>query len=143
MLSNLLRKFTTHATNQSSLIKITQPAWTKMKHIQTQTQHGTFLFAAQAGGCAGLNYEFKNLPKSEIDEFVGSSKIKVTEIVNHESSSISVTIDPLSEMYLIGTTIDYISEDYQKGIFESKFIFIPDKSIAAGCGCGTSFYLKE
>ena len=30
-----------------------------------------------------------------------------------------VYIDPLSELYLIGTTIDYQYEDYQKGIYET------------------------
>ena len=27
-----------------------------------------------------------------------------------------ITIEPLSEMYLLGTTIDYIHEDYSKNI---------------------------
>ena len=140
MLFDLSRKFETRV---NKINKITPPAWSKMKHIKEQTSHGTFLFAATAGGCAGLNYEFKNLPKSEIDDLVSSSKIKVTEIVDDQDPSTTVLIDPLSEMYLIGTTIDYITEDYQKGIFESKFIFNPDTSFAGGCGCGTSFYIKE
>ena len=29
-----------------------------------------------------------------------------------------IYIDPISEMYLLGTTIDYIHEDYSKGHFE-------------------------
>ena len=45
-------------------------------------------------------------------------------------------------MYLIGTTIDYESEDFEKGRFESKFTFTPDKDFATSCGCGVSFNPK-
>ena len=51
-------------------------------------------------------------------------------------------IDPMSEMFLLGTTIDYIEEDYQKGIYESKFVYKADKDIATNCGCGVSFSPK-
>ena len=46
-------------------------------------------------------------------------------------------------MFLLGTTINYISEDYEKGIFENKFVFTPDKKIASSCGCGISFTPKQ
>ena len=42
-------------------------------------------------------------------------------------------------MFLLGTTIDYIYEDYDKGVFENKFIFLPDEKLATSCGCGISF----
>ena len=45
-------------------------------------------------------------------------------------------------MFLFGTKIDFIKEDYNKNIFESKFIFIPDKNLATSCGCGISFNPK-
>ena len=45
-------------------------------------------------------------------------------------------------MYLLGTTIDYVKEDYSKNIFESKFVYIPDKDKATSCGCGVSFNPK-
>ena len=40
-------------------------------------------------------------------------------------------------------TIDYIFEDYDKGIFENKFIFETDKNVASSCGCGISFTPKN
>ena len=52
-------------------------------------------------------------------------------------------VDPFSEMMLFGTTIDFINEDFNKGIFENKFIFRPDKDIVNACGCGVSFPLKK
>ena len=48
----------------------------------------------------------------------------------------------MCEIYLIGTTIDYQFEDVKKGIYDSKFIFTPDKKIATSCGCGVSFSPK-
>ena len=53
-----------------------------------------------------------------------------------------ILIDPISEMTLMGTTIDYVSEDYDKDIFESKFVFTPNKDLASSCGCGISFMPK-
>jgi Fe-S cluster assembly iron-binding protein IscA len=58
------------------------------------------------------------------------------------NDDITVYIDPLSELYLLGTTIDYINQDYIKNIFESKFIFNIDKELASACGCGISFTPK-
>ena len=47
-----------------------------------------------------------------------------------------------SEMYLLGTTIDYLAEDYDSGVFENKFIFIPNRDLYMNCGCGKSFAPK-
>ena len=135
---NLSRNFS--SIIKKNLISITPAAWSKMQTIGNKTKNNIFLFGASSGGCAGLNYEFKNTTKEYIDSITSGTKIPIKTMKNNE---IVVHIDPLAEMYLIGTTIDYVSEDYSKGIYESKFIFIPDKDIAGGCGCGTSFYLKE
>lgn len=121
-------------------IHISTNAWDKMKTINSKTSHNTFLFAANSGGCGGLNYEFKNVNPSVIASMDTKSKIPLTFV---ENNGVKVYIDPISEMYLIGTTIDYIDEDYSKEIYESKFIFQPDKDIASTCGCGISFYIKE
>ena len=66
-------------------------------------------------------------------------KIKPTII---KKDNTEILIDPMSEFLLLGTTIDYIYEDYSNGIFENKFIFIPDKTFASSCGCGISFTPK-
>ena len=36
----------------------------------------------------------------------------------------------------------YENEDYQRGIYESKFIFDINKEIMTSCGCGISFSPK-
>ena len=35
-----------------------------------------------------------------------------------------------------------MEQDYTKNIYESKFVFTPDKKMATSCGCGVSFALK-
>lgn len=128
----------------SSIVKpsiiITDNAWTKIRNILSSSEnHYGFLFYASSGGCNGFNFNLDLLNKEKINE-IENSKLKYNQIFDIENNK--VYIDPYSEMFLIGTKIDYIKEDYSKNIFESKFVFIPDKSKASSCGCGTSFNIK-
>lgn len=84
------------------------------------------------------------MTKNEIIEFNTkfSTKIPISVIKNN-NKNINIIIDPIAEPILEGTTIDYITADYSNHFFESKFIFTPDKSIAASCGCGKSFTVKD
>ena len=97
-----------------------------------------FLFSVTSGGCNGFNYDFNILGGDKYLELM-NNKRKPTIV---EKNNIKILIDPTAEMYLFGTTIDHISEDYEKGLFENKFIFLPDKKIASSCGCGISFTPK-
>jgi len=120
-------------------ISITNNAWTKMSEIvnnQTNNNLFGFIFSAKGGGCNGFNYDLKLLSNHEFNTI---SKKRSSILENNNTK---LLVDPLSEMYLIGTTIDYINEDFSKGIFENKFVFKVDKKLASACGCGTSFTPK-
>ena len=122
-------------------IVVKNSAWNKMKSIATKTNNNLFIFSAKAGGCSGLNYSLEQTTHKELEDiFPKKSKLPKTIVTNEE---LEIYIDPLSEMYILGTTINFINEDYTKGLYESKFEFIPDSTRAATCGCGISFYLKE
>ena len=116
-------------------IHVTHNAWNKMNQIikQTQNKYG-FLYSASSGGCNGFNFEL-NLMNQTLYKSISNQKF--LSVLNNDSATLY--IDPLSEMYLLGTTIDYISEDYSNGEFESKFNFIINKKTMASCGCGISF----
>ena len=115
-------------------VTVTRNAWKKMSSIlQNVNNKSGFLFSAKSGGCNGFNFDLSPLDDRNI------FKINPTVISNDD---IKLYIDPISEMYLIGTEIDYIKEDYSKQIFESKFTFTPEKDIASTCGCGVSFSPK-
>ena len=118
-------------------IIITNTAWFKIRDIlkKSNNKYG-FIFYASSGGCNGFNYNLELL-----EENLNNSKITHNFISDNENNK--VYIDPSSEMFLLGTEIDYIKEDFKKNIFESKFIFKPDKKLATTCGCGVSFNPKN
>ena len=105
-----------------------------MNEIIRNSNYKGFLFSAVSGGCNGFNYNLELISKKDELEFSKASIMK--------NGDVSLIIEPTSEIYLLGTTIDYSFEDYKKGIFENKFVFIPDKLSAYSCGCGKSFTLK-
>ena len=119
-------------------IQITKNAWKKMFQILQQTNHNRgFLYSASSGGCNGFNFELNLLEKKLHNEI---TQKKFYTMLQNDSTK--VYVDPVSEMYLLGTTIDYVSEDYSKGEFESKFNFIINKETMTSCGCGISFSPK-
>ena len=119
-------------------INVTKNAWNQItKIIQlTKNQYG-FLYSASSGGCNGFNFELDLLDQKTYQKITSN---RFHTVLNNDSSKLY--IDPISEMYLLGTTIDYISEDYKKGEFESKFKFIINKDLMSSCGCGISFSPK-
>ena len=60
----------------------------------------------------------------------------------HTKNNTRLMVEPLSEILLLGTTIDYIEEDYSNDVYESKFVYTPQKDKATTCGCGISFSPK-
>lgn len=117
-------------------ITITTNAWNKMDTILNKHKAYSFIFSAKSGGCNGFNYQLNLINKNEYDILL---KSKPTILENNNARLI---IDPIAEMILFGTTIDFVSENFNKGIFENKFTFTPDKNIATTCGCGVSFNPK-
>ena len=116
-------------------IHVTKNAWKKMSQIinASKNQYG-FIYSASSGGCNGFNFELSLLRKKIYDEIIQKKSHTVLD-----NGSTKLYIDPVSEMYLLGTTVDYIQEDYGKGIFESKFKFEINKEKMSSCGCGISF----
>jgi len=129
---------------QKCPISITDSAWKKMTEIISKKKNTvSFLFSAVSGGCNGFNYDLKLLDDKTYKKTKGTySKGKINPTIIKKGDA-EVFIDPSSEMHLIGTTIDYITEDYDKGVFENKFIFVPDKELVSSCGCGISFTPKS
>ena len=125
-----------HLITKTPLL-ITNKAWKKIGDILKKSNGQGMLFSATGGGCNGFYYNFEILNQSALN--LSESNVKMTFV---EQGTNRVYIDPMSEMFLLGTTIDYIEEDYQKGIYESKFVYKADKDIATNCGCGVSFSPK-
>ena len=119
-------------------IKVTTNAWKKITDILKKSNNNIgFIYSASSGGCNGFNFELNLLNKENHKQIINN---KFYTVLNNKDSKIYV--DPLSELYLLGTTIDYIQEDYSKGYYESKFDFKINKELMTSCGCGISFSLK-
>ena len=108
-----------------------------MNAICKKSNNNNFLFGVTSGGCNGFNFNLDLLKEEEYEKMID----KKASIVSNETTNIF--IEPLSEMYLLGTTIDYVEEDISNGIFENKFVYNIDKNIASTCGCGISFMPKN
>ena len=120
------------------MIQVTKNAWTKMSQIIRSTKnHYGFIYSASSGGCNGFNFEL-NLLEKKLHKQITTNKFHT--VLNDGDTKLY--IDPISEMYLLGTTIDYIHEDYENKIFESKFHFEINKENMTSCGCGISFSPK-
>ncbi|MBF76253.1 hypothetical protein CMK20_18995 [Candidatus Poribacteria bacterium] len=122
-----------------TVIKVTKNAWRKIDTIlKTSNNKLGFLYSASSGGCNGFNFELNLIKKVQYEEII--KKKYYTVLSNNDSK---LYVDPLSELFLLGTTIDFIQEDYNKGIFESKFKFEINKDLMTSCGCGISFNPKS
>jgi len=119
-------------------ITISTNAWDKITDILSKSDKFAFVFFATGGGCNGFNYKLESIDEKKFDNLTAARPLPVI-ITNSETQ---VVIEPMSEMLLLGTTIDFIEEDYSKNIFESRFIFTPEKDFATSCGCGISFTPK-
>lgn len=119
-------------------ITISTNAWDKMTHILEKNNKSAFVFFATGGGCSGFNYKLESIDEEKFNNLTAEQP-SPTVVTN---SNTQVVIEPMSEMLLLGTTIDFIEEDYSKNIFESRFIFTPEKDFATSCGCGISFSPK-
>lgn len=119
-------------------IIITKNAWKKLSNILKASSNNLgFLYSATTGGCNGFNFDLSLLDEKKYNSLENGKFItKLSE------KDCNVYVDPLTELHLHGSTIDYVNEDINKGLFESKFVFLVNKKDTATCGCGTSFYKK-
>jgi iron-sulfur cluster insertion protein len=77
--------------------------------------------AVLGGGCAGFQYDFSYVGKTEADDVV------------FDRDGTRVLIDKMSLEYLAGSTIDFVDE-----LIGSSFV-IRNPNAQSSCGCGTSF----
>lgn len=123
------------STLNKSPVIVTENAWSRMASIIKSQNAFCFYLDVKSGGCSGFSYDMKLLKNGDEVE-----KIKNPCFI--ENGDAKIFIEPTAEMFLLGTTIDYESEDFEKGRFENKFTFTPDKDFATSCGCGVSFNPK-
>ena len=74
----------------------------------------------KGGGCSGFQYVWdfqKNLP----------------DVAWSDAIEDVLVLDPVAEMYVIGSEIDYVTE------LGGSFLTVKNPTAASSCGCGESF----
>ena len=100
-----------------SMVTITNRARDYLKSVS----NGDYVtLGVQGGGCSGFQYVWdfqKNWP-----DVAWSDPIEDV-----------LVLDPVAEMYVIGSEIDYVTE------LGGSFLTVKNPTAASSCGCGESF----
>lgn len=101
-------------------ITLTPAAARRLARIQQDAGAQAVRIALKRGGCAGMEYSISPLG----DVLPGATSVS--------KDGACLVVDPLAEMFLIGTEIDYT-----EGLLESGFVF-KNPNVTSSCGCGAS-----
>lgn len=98
-------------------ITLTDKAKEYLKNI---SKGGYVSLGVKGGGCSGFTYVW-----SQADEYPDVKWSKPIEDV--------LVVDPVAEMYIMGSEIDYIEE------LGGSYLTIRNPMQVSSCGCGASF----
>lgn len=110
-------------------VELTDAAASKLTELWAAHAGEYLRLAVDSGGCHGLQYSFS---LSGLDE----SDVRFTP--ENSASSLPIVVDPSSLEYISGSTIDY-----QSSFMKSGFTIRDNPRAVSGCGCGTSFDVKN
>ena len=93
------------------------------KNYMRRVSDGQYVtLGVKGGGCSGLKYIWG------LSEKVTHEQIQWSEAIDN-----ILLLDPLAEMYVIGSEIDYVEE------LGNSFLKVVNPKATATCGCGESF----
>ena len=91
------------------------------KYMQSVVYNGDYVtLGVKVGGCSGMQYVWdlkSNLPDIEWSDPIDNVLV----------------VDPLAEMFLLGSEVDYITE------LGGSFLTVKNPTSTSSCGCGESF----
>ena len=91
------------------------------KYMKSVVYNGDYVtLGVKGGGCSGMQYVWDL--KSNLPDIVWSDPIENVLVV-----------DPLAEMFLLGSEVDYITE------LGGSFLTVKNPTSTSSCGCGESF----
>ena len=93
---------------------------TAKKYLKSVSDGGYVSLGVKGGGCSGFQYVWdfaKNWPDVNWSDPIEDVLV----------------LDPLAEMYVLGSTIDYVTE------LGGSFLAVKNPTAASSCGCGESF----
>tara|TARA_B100001778_G_C18492499_1_gene585713 strand:- start:169 stop:477 length:309 start_codon:yes stop_codon:yes gene_type:complete len=100
------------------MITLTEKA---RKYMKSVVLNGDYVsLSVKGGGCSGLQYVW-GLKYSHPD-------VKWSEPIDNV-----LVVDPLAEMYIMGSEIDYVTE------LGGSYLTVKNPTSTSSCGCGESF----
>ncbi len=114
-------------TTTSSSITITPKAADKVREFIAAEDDGAEVLriAVEGGGCSGFQYALG------FDEGAQDGDAVI------EMHGVRIVVDPFSLPYLAGAGVDFVD-----GLNGTGFK-IDNPNVVAGCGCGSSFQMKD
>ena len=109
--------FTEIMTNN---IEITENAQIHIADLLKNDDSKFFRITVQGGGCAGFQYKWGTSKKDDLNE-----TWKDIEGI--------LLVDPIAEMYIIGSIVDYKTE------LGGSYLTVNNPGATSSCGCGESF----
>ena len=99
------------------MITITEKAKTYLESIKSDTY---ITLSVKGGGCSGFQYVWGMM--KDLPEYTWSDPIDDV-----------LVLDPLAEMYVLGSEVDYKTE------LGGSFLTVQNPTSTSSCGCGESF----
>ena len=107
------------------MVTVTDKAIEYMQTIINTNAPGEYItLGVKGGGCAGFQYMWGLTNDNGIEHVKWSNPIENV-----------LVLDPLAEMYVLGSTVDYITE------LGGSFLALKNPQSTSSCGCGESFSL--
>jgi len=103
----------------SHMVTLTNKA---REYMQSVSDGGYITLGVKGGGCSGFTYVW-GLSKEATHETIQWSK-PIDDIL---------LLDPMAEMYVLGSEIDYVEE------LGASFLKLVNPTAKSSCGCGESF----
>ena len=100
------------------MITLTEKAKDYMKSVILNGDKVTL--SVKGGGCSGLQYVWGLMNDSP--------DVKWSEPIDD-----LLVVDPLAELYILGSEIDYVTE------LGGSFLAVKNPTASSSCGCGESF----
>ena len=104
------------------MITLTDSAKDYIYSIAVKNNKKIVTFGVLGGGCAGFSYKWDYIDEPDREH-----------TVFHIKDEVSLAVDKISEMYIMGSEIDYVQE------IMGSFLKINNPLTKSSCGCGESF----
>ena len=104
------------------MITITENAKKYLYDIAKKTDKKFVSFGVSGGGCAGFSYKWDYIDEPDKGH-----------TIFHIKDEVSLAVDKVAEMYIMGSEIDYVQE------IMGSFLKINNPLTKSSCGCGESF----